>query len=75
MVKVAMFASYGDSAESFARAYGSLVRNISDPSAFAAALQNAGKYGINRDGTKVPDFVKEVANTVAGLALRLDCEK
>jgi flagellum-specific peptidoglycan hydrolase FlgJ len=74
-VLVAKFASYADSAESFRLDYGSIVQNISDPAGFARALQDAGKYGINRDGTKVSTFVKELSNTVAGLALRLDCER
>jgi hypothetical protein len=74
-VRVATFASYGDSAESFARSYGSFVQGIWDPVAFASALQNARKFGINPDGSKVPTFVSDVAATIKGLASRLDCEK
>ncbi len=73
-VKVATFAGYGDSAESFRLDYGSLVKNISDPAKFAASLQNAGKYGINSDGSKVATFVGSTAATIRGLAKRLDCD-
>ena len=67
-VKVATFASYGDSAESFRLDYGSLVQNLADSAKFAAALQNAGKYGINPDGSKVSNFVTDTAGTISGLA-------
>ena len=73
-VKVATFASYADSAESFRLDYGSIVKGISDPTKFAAALQNAGKYGINPDGSKVASFVGSTAATIRGLASRLECE-
>jgi hypothetical protein len=70
---MATYDSYGASAQSFADQYGYIVRDITAPAAFAAALQNAGKYGINRNGTKVPGFVGETENTINGLALRMDC--
>lgn len=74
-VKVATFASYADSAESFRLDYGSIVQNLSDPTKFAAALQNAGKYGINPDGSKVASFVADTAGTIDGLAKRIDCPR
>ena len=46
---------------------------MSDPARVAAALQDAGLYGMNRDGSKVANFVRDVSNTINGLALRLDC--
>jgi flagellum-specific peptidoglycan hydrolase FlgJ len=70
---MATYASYAASAQSFEDQYGSIVEGITDPAAFAAALQNAGKYGINFDGSKVSGFVGETRNTINGLALRLDC--
>ena len=49
---------------------------LGSPTAFAAALQNAGKYGINRDGSKVKNFVSSTASTILGLAgLIADCFK
>lgn len=65
--KVSTFASYADSLRSFIAELGSVVQGISDPSEFAAALQNSGKYGINRDGSKVPTFVPGTALTIQGL--------
>jgi hypothetical protein len=66
--KVAIFASYADSLKSFVNISGSLVRGKSDPEAFAAALQNSGKFGINTDtGAKMPAYVGGVAGTIRGL--------
>lgn len=66
--KVAKFASYADSLKSFVATSGSLIQGKSDPEAFAAALQNSGKFGINPDtGTKVPTYVPKVAATIRGL--------
>jgi len=73
-VTMATFASYADSAESFSQQYGYLIKNISSPRDFAAALQNAGKYGINKNGSKVATFVGDVAGTINGLAKRMDCD-
>jgi len=66
-VKVARFNSYADCLEAFANKYGNLARGVSDPAKFASILQNAGAYGINRDGTKVPSFVSDTASTIKGL--------
>jgi RHS repeat-associated protein len=74
--KLATFASYADSAESFGLAYGWIVSGLTNPSEFAAALKNAGKYGIDpKTGAKVKSFVGDTARTIEGLAMRLDCEK
>ncbi|MGA8549411.1 MAG: glucosaminidase domain-containing protein [Stellaceae bacterium] len=48
--KVATFASYADSLKSFIALSGSLIEDKSDPEAFAAALQNSGKFG----STQIP---------------------
>ena len=67
-IKVAAFASYADSLKSFIAISGSLVRGKGDPEAFAAALQNSGKFGINpTTGAKVPTYVGDVAGTIRGL--------
>lgn len=66
-VKVARFDSYADCLEAFANKYGNLVQGVKDPEKFASILQNAGAYGINRDGTKVPSFVSDTASTIKGL--------
>jgi Mannosyl-glycoprotein endo-beta-N-acetylglucosaminidase len=66
--KVATFASYADSLKSFVATSGSLIQGKSDPEAFATALQNSGKFGINPDtGAKVPTYVPKVAATILGL--------
>jgi Mannosyl-glycoprotein endo-beta-N-acetylglucosaminidase len=65
--KVATFASYADGLRSFIAESGSVVQGISNPAEFAAALQNSGKYGINRDGSKVPTYVPNTALTIQGL--------
>ncbi len=62
------FASYADSLKSFVAISGSLIQDKSDPEAFAAALQNSGKFGIDPDtGAKVPTYVPDVAATIRGL--------
>ncbi len=66
--KVATFASYADSLKSFVALSGSLIEGKSDPEAFATALQNSGKFGINpTTGAKVPTYVPNVAGTIRGL--------
>jgi hypothetical protein len=66
--KMATFASFADSLRSFAAISGSIVRGISDPTDFAAALQNSGKFGIDPDtGQKKPDYVPGVSATIRGL--------
>lgn len=65
---VAIFASYADSLNSFVALSGSLIRGKSDPVAFATALQNSGKFGIDVDtGAKVPGYVSGIAGTIRGL--------
>jgi len=66
--KVATFADYADSLRSFAAISGSLGHGKSDPVEFARALQNSGKFGINPDGSKVPDYVSKVVSTIRGVA-------
>ncbi|MGC2523154.1 MAG: hypothetical protein WA417_11045, partial [Stellaceae bacterium] len=54
--------------KSFVAISGSLIRGKSDPVAFATALQNSGKFGIDPDtGAKVPSYVPDVAGTIRGL--------
>jgi hypothetical protein len=65
--KLATFASYADNLRSFVAESGSVVQGISGPSEFAAALQNSGKYGIKRGGSKVPTYVHDMALTIQGL--------
>jgi Mannosyl-glycoprotein endo-beta-N-acetylglucosaminidase len=62
------FPSYADSLKSFVAIAGSLVQGKSDPAAFAAALQNSGKFGVYKNGAKVPTYVPEVAATIRGLS-------
>lgn len=67
-IKVATFASYADSINSFVAISGSIIQGINDPEVFAASLQNSGKFGIDsKTGMKVPDYVGNVANTIKGL--------
>jgi hypothetical protein len=66
--KVATFASYADSLQSFVAISGSIVQDERDPEAFAVAAQNSGKFGIKpKTGTKDPAYVGEVAKTIRGL--------
>ena len=47
---------------------GSIVRGKVSPEAFAAALQNSGKFGIDTEtGAKAPTYVHDVAATIRGL--------
>ncbi len=66
--KVATFASYAESLRSFVAISGSLVQGKSDPKAFAAALQNSGRFGIDPEtGAKVPSYIGNVARTIRGI--------
>jgi flagellum-specific peptidoglycan hydrolase FlgJ len=66
--KVATFASYADSLQSFVALSGSIVQGKSDAEAFATALQNSGKFGVYENGAKVPSYVPNVAATIRRLA-------
>jgi hypothetical protein len=61
-VRVATFASYADSLRSFVARYGSIVQGLADPTDFAAALWNSGKFGVGN-----PTYVSDVARTLRGL--------
>jgi RHS repeat-associated protein len=76
-VQMAQYASYADSAESFALSRGGhLVTDIADATTFAQKLQDAGLYGIDPDtGKKVKSYVGDVVGTIGGIASRLNCEK
>jgi hypothetical protein len=66
--KVATFASYADSVNSFIAISGSIVQGESDPETFVAALQNSRKFGISTtNNTKDPAYVGSVAATIRGL--------
>jgi hypothetical protein len=75
--QMAQYNNYADSAESFALSRGgALIKNITDPTSFAATLQDAGLFGINpMTGAKMPNYVSDVENTINGLAIRMNCEK
>ncbi len=66
-IKVATFNSFADNLASFIAESGTLVQGLSDPVAFATALQNSGKYGVYRNGTPVANYVQGVAATIRGL--------
>ncbi|KIL98080.1 hypothetical protein CCC_01141 [Paramagnetospirillum magnetotacticum MS-1] len=70
-VKVAKYPDYAASANAFADKFGHLVQGVQDPREFAKRLQNAGLFGINRDGSKVPSYVGGVAGTITGFKNRL----
>ncbi len=61
------FTSYAESLKSFVAIAGPLIQGKSDPEAFAAALQNSGKFGVHDNGAKVPTYVPQVAATIRGL--------
>lgn len=72
-VKVSTFATIGDSFRSFVTQYGRHVKGIHDPATFAAALQDAGKYGINATtGAKEKGFVPGVVSTIRHLRPVID---
>ncbi len=66
-VWIAQFPSYGASAGSFIQRAGNLIRKISDPTEFARRLQDSGKFGVDKHGHKVPDYVEDVASTIVKL--------
>jgi hypothetical protein len=66
--RVATFASYADSLRSFVATVGGIIQGKADPEDFAAALQNAGKFGIDpATGGKMPSYVHDTAATIRGL--------
>jgi len=66
--KVATFASFNDSLQSFISQYGYIVQGVSDPTQFATVLQNSGNFGINLDGTQVPTYVSSMVGTINHLS-------
>jgi hypothetical protein len=58
----------------FAESYGSIFQGKRDAVAFTAALQDAGKFGINPDGSKVKTVVHDVQLTAKNFAMRLSCK-
>jgi hypothetical protein len=67
-VRGAIFASYGDCLKWFVQVAGPSVQGKSDPSAFAAALQDSGRFGIDPEtGSKKSGYVSGVAATIRGL--------
>ncbi len=73
-VPMAQYPNYAAAGASFAQIWGGKVQGVTDPTTFAANLQNAGAYGINpTTGAKVKSFVPSTVGTIQGIALRLDC--
>ena len=71
---MATYANYEASAVGFAMSNsGMLIAGMTDPTTVATTLQNAGLYGINPNGTKDPNFVKNVVTNTNFIANRLIC--
>jgi len=67
-VDIAMFKNFEDSMNSFIQSKGHLVEGISDPTAFAWALQNNGRFGIDTDNdTQVPTYVSDIVRIAKSL--------
>jgi hypothetical protein len=62
-VRVATFASYADSLRSFDAMFGRVVRGVTDPADFAAALREGGKFGFGN-----PTYSRDLQVTIRGLA-------
>lgn len=68
--EVDTFTSYADSLRSFVATAGAIIRGKVSPTEFAAALQDAGKFGIDPDtGGKKPSYVRDTAATIRGLGV------
>ncbi len=68
--RVATFDSPEDSFHSFSTDMAGIVKSKQRPEDFAAALQNAGKFGIDpTTGSKIPTFVSDTAGTIKGLRI------
>jgi hypothetical protein len=66
--EVSQFDDYAQSLQAFVDRKGDIVRNISDPVAFATALQNDGKFGINTDtGSNVMAYVSTLSSIIRSL--------
>jgi flagellum-specific peptidoglycan hydrolase FlgJ len=64
---VSTFASFAQSASSFAMRYGNSIKGVSDPTRFAQALRNA------RFNTVRTDFVSFLADVIRTVAVRMGC--
>ena len=60
--RVATFASYADSARSFAAVVSSFAPGVANPAGFAAALYNSGKFGVGE-----ATYARDVTRTILGL--------
>ncbi len=67
------FSSFSQAANSFAIENRRIIENITDPTAFATALQESRKFGIDTEtGVKVPTYVPELARTIRGIERLID---
>jgi flagellum-specific peptidoglycan hydrolase FlgJ len=73
-VKVAKFASFAQSGQSFIARYGSMVRGKSDPMDFAQALVAARFNSGNPKNGGAADYAKKVAAMIQMVKLRLECK-
>ncbi len=65
---LATFASFADGLQSFVDKYGHLVQGVSDPVAFATALQQSGAFGIDPNtGMPVSTYVPDLGSVIRGL--------
>jgi flagellum-specific peptidoglycan hydrolase FlgJ len=73
-LKVAKFASFAQSGQSFIARYGYAVRGKSDPMAFGQALVQARFNSGNPKNGGAADYAKKVAAMIQMVKLRLECK-
>lgn len=62
---VASFANYDDALKAFVATKGDIIRNISDPTEFATAIQIKGKFGIDMTTGKFdPTYIPKLVGTI-----------
>ncbi len=70
--KMAVFSNPDGSFDAFMKPFGPTVAGVQDPREAARKLQDRGAFGVNNDGSKVPTYPSDVANTARGIAARLN---
>jgi hypothetical protein len=72
-VRVAVFDSFLESAQSFAAKYGSLVKGIADPKDFGAALVRGGFNSGSASTGGRDNFAQYLAGVIADVKARIAC--
>jgi len=62
--RMALFKDFATAAAAWMHDYGYIVKGITDPRAFATALQKSKKFGVDRYGNPVPGYIDDVTDSI-----------